>query len=152
MLFIDFIFNQQCENQFNAFRRGFFKTMTEDVIELFNEVELDLLICGSKTLDFSDLEKATRYVDGYNKESVMVSWLWEVINEDMDDAQRKLFLQFTTGSDRAPIGGLQNLPFFIGRAGPDTDRLPSAHTCFNHLLLPEYSSKDKLRSKLLSAI
>lgn len=80
MLFIDFIFNQQCETQFNAFKRGFFKTMTADVIDLFNEEELDLLISGSKILDFEDLEKATRYVDGYNKESGIVAWLWEVIH------------------------------------------------------------------------
>lgn len=44
------------------------------------------------------------------------------------------------------------MPFYIGRLGPDTDRLPQAHTCFNHLLLPEYCDKDKLREKLLSAI
>jgi len=54
--------------------------------------------------------------------------------------------------------------FIIARHGPDSDmykysllfltclRLPSAHTCFNHLLLPEYSSKEKLREKLLIAI
>lgn len=33
-----------------------------------------------------------------------------------------------------------------------SSRLPSAHTCFNHLLLPEYSSKEKLRERLLAAI
>lgn len=38
------------------------------------------------------------------------------------------------------------------RAGPDSDKLPTAHTCFNALLLPEYGSRDKLRSKLLTAI
>ena len=31
-------------------------------------------------------------------------------------------------------------------------RLPSAHTCFNHVLLPDYSSKDKMKEKLLKAI
>lgn len=29
---------------------------------------------------------------------------------------------------------------------------PAAHTCFNHLLLPEYSSEAVLREKLLLAI
>lgn len=40
----------------------------------------------------------------------------------------------------------------LQRAGPDSDKLPTAHTCFNALLLPEYGSRDKLRSKLLTAI
>jgi len=31
-------------------------------------------------------------------------------------------------------------------------RLPTSHTCFNVLLLPDYSSKDKLRERLLKAI
>lgn len=31
-------------------------------------------------------------------------------------------------------------------------RLPTAHTCFNHLLLPEYSSREKLHKMMLLAI
>ena len=50
---------------------------------------------------------------------------------------KKKFLFFSTGSDRCPIKGLGNLNFVISRNGTDEDRLPSAHTCFNHLLLPE---------------
>lgn len=119
---------------------------------MFRPEELELLICGSKTLDFHDLEKSARYVDGYTDQSAIIGWMWEVIHNDMDERQKKKFLQFTTGSDRAPVSGLINMPFYIGRLGPDTDRLPQAHTCFNHLLLPEYCDKDKLREKLLSAI
>ena len=35
---------------------------------------------------------------------------------------------------------------------PAADRLPTSHTCFNSLLLPDYSSAAKLREKLLTAI
>ena len=34
------------------------------------------------------------------------------------------------------------------RQGPDSDRLPTAHTCFNVLLLPNYANKEKLASLL----
>lgn len=37
-----------------------------------------------------------------------VIWLWEIVNE-LDDEERRRFLKFFTGSDRAPIGGLGNL-------------------------------------------
>lgn len=110
------------------------------------------MIVGSHILDFKELEKSAKYVDGYNEDSEIVKWFWEIVHEDLTEEQRKLFLQFTTGSDRAPINGLASLPFYIGRHGPDTDRLPTAHTCFNHMLIPEYSSKEKLREKLVSAI
>ena len=114
--------------------------------------ELELLICGSKKLDFKELENNTQYVDGYKEDSQIVKWLWEIIQEELTDQQKRQFLQFSTGCDRAPVSGLSTLPFYIGRHGPDTERLPTAHTCFNHLLIPEYPSKDKLRVKLLTAI
>ena len=31
-------------------------------------------------------------------------------------------------------------------------RLPSAHTCFNHLLLPEYDTKEQLEERCLTAL
>lgn len=57
-----------------------------------------------------------------------------------------------TGSDRSPIGGLSQLKFTIQRHGPDSPNLPSAHTCSNTLLLPEYASKLKLQAKLELAL
>lgn len=53
---------------------------------------------------------------------------------------------------RAPVEGLAALKLTIQRGGPDTDRLPTSHTCFNVLLLPEYASKEKLRNRVLTAI
>jgi ubiquitin-protein ligase E3 A len=47
---------------------------------------------------------------------------------------------------------LFRLKLIIAKNGPDSDRLPSAHTCFNVLLLPEYSDKDKLVNLLMKAI
>jgi hypothetical protein len=40
----------------------------------------------------------------------------------------------------------------ISRNGPDSDRLPTSHTCFNHLLMPEYPDQAKLRKCLILAI
>lgn len=43
---------------------------------------------------------------------------------------RKRFLSFVTGSDLAPVGGLQELQLVIQRNGEEpTERLPTAHTC-----------------------
>ena len=42
--------------------------------------------------------------------------------------------------------------FQIHRDDRSTDRLPSAHTCFNQLDLPVYETYDKLRKQLLTAI
>lgn len=44
------------------------------------------------------------------------------------------------------------MAFCVMKHGEDSEQLPSAHTCFNHLLLPTYKTKEKLREKLLIAI
>ena len=59
-----------------------------------------------------------------------------------------------TGTDRVPIKGLGHLTpqFVISRNGSEDSRLPTAHTCFNHLLLPAYSDKNTLRQRLMLAL
>jgi E3 ubiquitin-protein ligase HUWE1 len=42
--------------------------------------------------------------------------------------------------------------FNIHRDYGNKDRLPSSHTCFNQLDLPEYESYDALRSQIIKAI
>ena len=46
---------------------------------------------------------------------------------EFDDDQKKKLLQFTTGSDRVPIGGLSKLRLIIARNGPDSERLVIAN-------------------------
>lgn len=76
---------------------------------------------------------------------------WRAVHSFGED-EKRLLLKFSTGSDRAPINGLASMKFVISRNGPDSDRLPTSHTCFNHLLLPEYESYEKTEEKLLCAI
>ncbi|CDW90384.1 hect e3 ubiquitin [Stylonychia lemnae] len=151
-LYMEYIFKKQCEGQLRSFKKGFYRVCDEDLMQsLFKPEELEQLVCGSKKLDFLALQKAAKYVDGYTNESMQPKWLWEIIHE-MSDDEKKRFLAFCTGSDRAPIVGLGGVRLYIGRHGEDSERLPSAHTCFNHLLIPEYPTKDKLKLKLLLAI
>ncbi|KAM6317117.1 ubiquitin-protein ligase E3A isoform 3-T3 [Aegotheles albertisi] len=104
-----------------------------------------------KNLDFQALEETTEYDGGYTRDSLIIREFWEIVHSFTDE-QKRLFLQFTTGTDRAPVGGLGKLKMIIAKNGPDTERLPTSHTCFNVLLLPEYSSKEKLKERLLKAI
>ena len=122
-----------------------------EVLTLFRPDELELLICGCPVIDFHELEIAATYDEGYNHNSPTIKMLWRVVNE-MTLEQKKAFLMFVTGSDRVPLKGLVNLTFIVQRHGEDSDRLPAALTCFNRLLLPEYSSREKLKERLIVAI
>uniref|UniRef100_A0A8C5LTB3 Ubiquitin-protein ligase E3A n=1 Tax=Leptobrachium leishanense TaxID=445787 RepID=A0A8C5LTB3_9ANUR len=151
-LYTDYILNKSVEKQFKAFRRGFHMVTNESPLKyLFRPEEIELLICGSRNLDFQALKETTEYDGGYTRESNIIRDFWDIVYSFTDE-QKRLFLQFTTGTDRAPVGGLGKLKMIIAKNGPDTDRLPTSHTCFNVLLLPEYSSKEKLKERLLKAI
>ncbi|XP_076131523.1 ubiquitin-protein ligase E3A [Alosa pseudoharengus] len=150
--YADYILNKSMEVQFKAFRRGFHMVTNESPLKyLFRPDEIELLICGSRNLDFHALEESTEYDGGYNKESRVIRDFWETVHT-FGEEQKKLFLQFTTGTDRAPVGGLGKLKMIIAKNGSDSDRLPTSHTCFNALLLPEYSTKEALKERLLKAI
>eukprot|EP00026_Physarum_polycephalum_P001014 Phypoly_transcript_01015.p1 GENE.Phypoly_transcript_01015~~Phypoly_transcript_01015.p1 ORF type:complete len:708 (+),score=135.75 Phypoly_transcript_01015:84-2207(+) len=149
-LYVQYLLGGSVSRQFDAFIAGFRTVCNSPAFDLFRWEELELLICGSPELDFEELEKSTQY-EGYDPDSPVIKNFWEVVHS-LTLEQKKRLLFFTTGSDRSPIGGLGKLHLVISRHGPDSDRLPSAHTCFNHLLIPEYSSKDKLRDRLVAAI
>uniref|UniRef100_A0A672KH62 Ubiquitin-protein ligase E3A n=1 Tax=Sinocyclocheilus grahami TaxID=75366 RepID=A0A672KH62_SINGR len=151
-LYAEYMLNKSVEKQFKAFRRGFHMVTNESPLKyLFRPEEIELLICGSRNLDFQALEDSTEYDGGYNKDSRIIKDFWETVHS-FGQEQKRLFLQFTTGTDRAPVGGLGKLKMIIAKNGPDSDRLPTSHTCFNVLLLPEYSTIEKLRERLLKAI
>ena len=44
------------------------------------------------------------------------------------------------------------MELIIAKNGPDSDRLMTAHTCFNYLLLPEYVDKQKMKKLFFTAI
>ncbi|GAQ89192.1 Putative ubiquitin-protein ligase [Klebsormidium nitens] len=150
-LYVKYVLEESIQTQFDAFRRGFLQVCGGPALSLFRHEELELLVCGLPHFDFDALSKEARYEAGFTKDSPVIKWFWELVKAMSLDEKKKL-LFFTTGSSRAPIGGLSELRFVVQRMGPDTDRLPTAHTCFNVLLLPEYATKEKLADRLHLAI
>ncbi|KAG2232848.1 hypothetical protein INT48_006300 [Thamnidium elegans] len=150
-LYARFVLSKSVEKQFNAFREGFQLVCQDSAIKIFRPEEVEQLICGSSDLDFDALEQSTVYDGGWTKDSDIIKYFWEIVHSFTYEEKKKL-LFFATGSDRAPIGGLSKLQFVIAKNGGDSDRLPTSHTCYNVLLLCEYSSKEKLKERLLTSI
>lgn len=147
-----FLFNS-IEWQFAAFRSGFESISNGSVIYGYRPDELFSLAYGTSEFDLFDLKGITTYEGGYNETSLQIIWLWTVLIQNFTSKEQAEFLFFVTGSSRAPLGGLSHLnSFIVTKISGDSDRLPSAHTCFNVLLLPEYGSQLKLESKLRLAI
>lgn len=143
--------------QINAFMEGFNDLVPKDLISIFNDKELELLISGLPDIDLEDLRANTEY-SGYSNASPVIQWFWEVVQGFSKEDKARL-LQFVTGTSKVPLegfGALQGISgsqrFQIHKAYGSPDHLPSAHTCFNQLDLPEYPSKEQLQERLLLAI
>ncbi|XP_014790908.1 ubiquitin-protein ligase E3A [Octopus bimaculoides] len=121
-LYADYLLNRSVERQFRAFKCGFRMVTNESPLHaLFRPEEVELLVCGSKQFDFHALEEATEYDGGFTNDSATIRNFWSVVHDFTEEQQRKL-LQFTTGTDRVPIGGLSKVKLIIARNGPDSDR------------------------------
>lgn len=87
----------------------------------------------------------------------MVQFLLEIMCE-LSASEKRQFLLFVTGSPKLPVGGFKSLEpkLTIVRRDPGTNDpdtyLPSVNCCFYYLKVPEYSSKEILRERLLFAI
>lgn len=80
-----------------------------------------------------ELEKSTEYEGGYTEKSQVILDFWSIVHALPMESKKKL-LEFTTGSDRVPVGGLSRLKLVIARNGP------------------EYNTTEKLEYRLLKAI
>ncbi|GFE55165.1 HECT-domain (ubiquitin-transferase) domain-containing protein [Babesia ovis] len=151
--FADFKCNRLIEPQSVAFLRGFSQLIQLDWLQLFSPSELVYLISGSDAMvDIKDMFLNSTYSGGYDNNSNVIVWFWEVMNE-FDEEQRRKFLWFVTCCKRAPLLGFKQLhpPFCITR-DPNAHNLPTVSTCTNLLKLPEYGSKSELRAKLIDAM
>ncbi|KIJ61312.1 hypothetical protein HYDPIDRAFT_31398 [Hydnomerulius pinastri MD-312] len=136
---------------------GFHEIIPKDLITIFNEKELELLISGTPDIDVDEWRAATEY-NGYTSSDPVIVWWWRAL-KSFNREERAKVLSFATGTSRVPLNGFVDLQgvqgvqrFSIHRAYGDSDRLPQAHTCFNQIDLPQYSSYEMLRQQLLLAI
>ncbi|XP_061599780.1 E3 ubiquitin-protein ligase NEDD4-like isoform X1 [Cololabis saira] len=150
-------FVHRVQKQMAAFKEGFFELIPQDMIKIFDDNELELLMCGLGDVDVKDWRKNTKYKSGYSADHIVIYWFWKVVLL-MDAEKRIRLLQFVTGTSRVPMNGFAEL---YGSNGPQLftieqwgtpEKLPRAHTCFNRLDLPPYESFEELKEKLTIAI
>ncbi|CAI4404109.1 BAQ_1a_G0015850.mRNA.1.CDS.1 [Saccharomyces cerevisiae] len=144
------------QEQFKAFMDGFNELIPEDLVTVFDERELELLIGGIAEIDIEDWKKHTDY-RGYQESDEVIQWFWKCVSE-WDNEQRARLLQFTTGTSRIPVNGFKDLQgsdgprrFTIEKAG-EVQQLPKSHTCFNRVDLPQYVDYDSMKQKLTLAV
>jgi E3 ubiquitin-protein ligase NEDD4 len=131
-LMVKWRIEKRIAEQFQAFKEGFHELIPQDLINVFDERELELLIGGIAEIDVDDWKKHTDY-RGYTESDEVVQHFWQTVRS-WDGEQKSRLLQFTTGTSRIPVNGFKDLQgsdgprrFTIEKAG-EIGNLPKAHT------------------------
>jgi len=153
---VEFMMLRRVQDQYAALMEGIHEFVPKDLLSMFDEREVELLIGGIAQIDVEDWVKNTNY-NGYTAQDDVIRWFWECIRSWPDEKRSRL-LQFATGTSRVPVNGFKDLQgadgprkFTIEKSG-DPSMLPKSHTCFNRIDLPPYISLQSLESRLTLAI
>ncbi|XP_070542382.1 E3 ubiquitin-protein ligase NEDD4-like isoform X2 [Ptychodera flava] len=153
---IEWRFASRVQSQMAAFMDGFTDLIQLDLLRIFDENEVELLLSGLGDIDVNDWRKNTVYRGEYHANHLIIQWFWRAVLS-FDNEKRARLLQFVTGTSRVPMNGFAELygsngpqKFCIEKWGTPTS-LPRAHTCFNRLDLPAYTTYQELLDKLTIA-
>ncbi|KAF9888656.1 hypothetical protein FE257_008414 [Aspergillus nanangensis] len=150
----DYIFwltDKSIRAQFEAFARGFYTCLDRSSLSIFTPDALKTVVEGIQEIDVDELEQHARYEGGFGPSHQIIRDFWNITRQFSAEKKAQL-LEFVTASDRVPVNGISSIMFVIQKNGVDDVRLPTSLTCFGRLLLPEYSSKSVLESKLNKAL
>ena len=149
--YISWLTDKSVHAQFEAFLQGFFTCLDRKSLQLFNAESLQALVEGHQEVDLAKLKTVVTYEEPYSAAHPAVCAFWSIV-EGYTMAEKKLLLEFVTASDRVPANGETSVQFGIVRSTGDTELLPTSSTCFGKLMLPEYSSREKMAGKLAVAL
>ena len=77
-LVIQWRFVSRVQSQMSAFLEGFSQLVPLNLIKIFDENELELLMCGIQNIDVKDWKQNTLYKGDYNMNSKIIQWFWRV--------------------------------------------------------------------------
>ncbi|CDO95969.1 unnamed protein product [Kluyveromyces dobzhanskii CBS 2104] len=155
----DQLLGKGIERQLTAFRDGFSKSFSYSSLLILNPAELsDLFGAVAEDWSVQTLYSFIHADHGYSMDSPIITYLIDILS-NFSTEEKRLFLQFITGSPKLPLGGFKNLKpkFTVVLKHPDGNIspnhcLPSVMTCANYLKLPKYSDKSVLRDRLVHAM
>jgi len=140
--------------QVTAFLEGLHTLVPDHLLSVWDEQELELLLCGVRDYSISELRKHHTIVGvPVGRFGIVLDWFWQVLTH-MSQEDLTRFVQFSTGSALLPPGGFAALrPILqISWGGAVRGSLPTSHTCFNLVVLPDSESYQELERVVLTAV
>lgn len=114
--------------------------------------EIEIRVSGEKTVDVEKLKSITEY-ENCSASTKQVKWFWNIMSR-MTEADKCNYLRFVWGRSRMP-SDLQNLAnkhtIYFDEGSSDVN-LPTSHTCFFQIDLPNYVSEENMEKKIMTAL
>eukprot|EP00929_Paragymnodinium_shiwhaense_P073506 TRINITY_DN37477_c0_g1_i1.p1 TRINITY_DN37477_c0_g1~~TRINITY_DN37477_c0_g1_i1.p1 ORF type:complete len:830 (-),score=175.94 TRINITY_DN37477_c0_g1_i1:88-2310(-) len=154
-LYVEWFFTKRFEKQFDALCGGFSAVVGSSTLltRLFDASQLEAVVCGEEqSVDIPSLQRGA-VTEGWSAadDEQYLRDFWACLAA-LNETDRRRFLVFVTASDRMPLKGWSSLSLRVRKNGTGDERLPTAFTCFNTLLLPRYSSLEHLKRGLEWAV
>ena len=155
----EFVVLVSIQNQMESLVRGVYDVLPFNQLSILAADELGEMLTGSSTgdIDVDDLRSSATVTPATAAGSELIEWFWSIV-ESLDREDLVKFIEFVSGLSRPPLHGFTGidgskkwLSISVER-GLLTNSLPLAQTCFQQIRIPRYSSKNKLKKRLLMAI
>ena len=122
---------------------------------LLSARELELVAMGVPEIDVDDWARSTVYKGAFaarGPEHPTVKLFWDEVRHNMDHERRALLVLWCTGSSQVPAQGFRYLQgrdgalraFTLTSVELSSAIFPRAHTCFNRIDLPLFTTAKEL--------
>ena len=148
------------EEQIERIRKGFCDLLGNKICKIFKPEDFIFMISGQNEIDLEDWKKNTIYKGYYNENHQTIKLFWEILSELSKDELFN-FYHFCTSSIHVPIDGFNSLKgvnnkiqkftiepklsLILNEDNNNDFKLIEVKTCFNRILLPEYSNKNEMK-------
>jgi E3 ubiquitin-protein ligase HUWE1 len=157
---VELICFKSIKTELKALKKGLLSIIPLNFIKIFSVEEFNFILSGQQEINLKDWKSNTLYKGNITEKNEVVQFFWEVLSE-LNNEELLLFFRFCTGSTRVPIDGFSALPgpknkiikFSIELLNNKNDndkinKLITAQTCFNTIILPKYKTKQEMRKAI----
>ena len=153
----------EVKNQLTEFLLGFYEVIPEPLVSVFSAEEMELLMCGTQTIDVQDWKQNTIYTGEFKNVGEyhpVCCWFWDLVENFFDLKTQSQLLQYATGMRTVPFGGFSALQgengqkqlFTLHGSRYEDCPFPRANIMLNRIYLPLYESSNILYETLLPSI
>ncbi|KPA85044.1 hypothetical protein ABB37_01465 [Leptomonas pyrrhocoris] len=131
------------DEQLSAIRSGLWSTLSRRVVRCLSWKDLENLVCGESSLSIPDLQKYMRVQLTGSRET----YFWQIV-EQLSMEQRASLICFASGQRRLPL----IRPITVAENTESVEHLPRAQACGSVITVPQYTSLEMFKEKLLIAL